>query len=165
MTINKMTENTMSDNEIIAAWDIIYDFNDIAENFDNVDEFSIDNQISFIFSELTETITAFEAKDAVELLDGACDVFVTAVGLLQKLEAAGFNVSEAIKRVNANNMSKYIPDGVGRQFNSEFTARLNPKHNVWVIRDNMRKIRKPETFKPVSLQDLVPDKAFFEKAS
>lgn len=150
----------MTNNEITAAWASIYDFNDIAENYNNVDEFSIDNQISFIFSELTETITAFEAKDAVEVLDGACDVLVTTVGLLQKLEAAGFNVSEAIKRVNANNMSKYIPDGQSRQFDSEFTARLNPKHNVWVIRDNSRKIRKPNNFMPVSLTDLAPTDFF-----
>lgn len=129
-------------------------FNTIAGNLNTVTEDSIDNQISFIFEELTETITAFEAGDMVEVLDGACDLFVTVTGLMQKLEAAGYDVETAIERVNANNLSKF-PKEVSEADKALYTVTLNEQYNRYVLKDGNGKVRKPSTFASVDLSDLV----------
>jgi hypothetical protein len=151
----------MNNESIAAAYESTRVFNSVAGNLTDVDAIDVDNQLNFIFEEMQETITAFEKGDAVETLDGACDLFVTVAGLMQKLESAGFNVEEALKRVCQNNMDKYIPVGKPLSYDAAFTATLNEEHNVWVICDSNHKIRKPLTFKSVNLSDLVPD-YFFE---
>lgn len=141
------------------AWQSVKVFNEVANNLNNVDELSLDNQISFIFSELEETITAIESGNKVELLDGACDLFVTVAGLMQKLEVAGFDVDEALQRVNENNMSKYIPaseTNFEKFVDKNHKATLNKKHSVYVIKDGVGKIRKPTNFVSVNISDCVP---------
>jgi hypothetical protein len=151
----------MNNESIAAAYESTRVFNSVAGNLTDVDAIDVDNQLNFIFEEMQETITAFEKGDAVETLDGSCDLFVTVAGLMQKLEAAGFNVEEALKRVCQNNMDKYIPVGKHLSYDSAFTATLNEEHNVWVLRDSNQKIRKPSSFQSVELNDLVPN-YFFE---
>ena len=147
-------------------WQSVKVFNECAGNLDTVDDISVDNQIGFIFSELEETITGFEARDAVELLDGACDLFVTVAGLMQKLEVAGFNVDEALARVNSNNLSKFLdaekfsPFSVLSDLPLGHTVKLNRKHNLLVIKDENDKVRKPKTFVPVDVSDLAPTNFF-----
>jgi phosphoribosyl-ATP pyrophosphohydrolase len=142
------------------AYHSVKEFNEIANNFNNVGYDSINNQISFVFEELEETITAFENNDAVETLDGVCDLFVTIVGLMQKLEVAGYNVEEALKRVNENNMSKYIPKGKSFTYPKGLTAHHNKKYNVYVLKDETGKIKKPSNFQPVDISDCVPANFF-----
>lgn len=154
----------MNNESIAAAYESTRVFNSVAGNLTDVDAIDVDNQLNFIFEEMQETITAFEKGDTVETLDGACDLFVTVAGLMQKLESAGFNVEEALKRVCQNNMDKYIPVGKPLSYDAAFTATLNEEHNVWVIYDSNHKIRKPLTFKSVDLSDLVPN-YFFEGAA
>ena len=132
-------------------------FNDVAGNLTDVTDASIDNQLSFIFEELSETITGFEAGDKVEVLDGACDLFVTVAGLLQKLEAAGYDVATALQRVNANNLSKMPKLGELFSKDPEHTLEFNEKFQRSVIKDSNGKIRKPTSFVPVDLSDLVPN--------
>lgn len=141
---------------INVAYDEVAQFNEIAGNLSNVTVGSIDAQLSFIFEELTETIDGLEAGDLVELLDGACDLFVTVSGLLQKLEAFGFNVSHALGRVNANNLSKFPK--VGELFGNKngYTVTLNEKFQRVVLKDENGKVRKPDNFVAVDLSDLVP---------
>mgnify|MGYP003651893560 CR=1 FL=1 len=151
----------MNNKSIAAAYESTRVFNSVAGNLFDVDEFTVDNQISYIWEEFAECVDAFEQKDSVEVLDAACDLFVTVAGLMQKLESAGFNVEEALKRVCQNNMDKYIPVGKHLSYDSAFTATLNEEHNVWVLRDSNQKIRKPSSFQSVELNDLVPN-YFFE---
>lgn len=138
----------------------IYEFNDLASNLTNVGEDLIDNQLSFIFEEFSETVTAFEERDEIELLDGAVDCFVTVVGLLQKLEAAGFDVAEAMKRVDLNNLSKMPKSTESVQYDSAFTKTYNERYDRYVIKDGNKKVRKPSGFVQVSLIDLCPDTLF-----
>lgn len=147
----------MKTTEIIQqAYADVRVFNDIAGNLNNPDLTSIDNQIGFIFSELTETIDGFEAGDMVEVLDGACDLFVTVAGLMQKLEAAGYDVATAIARVNENNLSKF-PLFVGTEdIRDGYTVSKNELYGRYVIKDGNSKVRKPAAFVPVVLTDLVP---------
>lgn len=142
------------------AYESVMKFNDIAQNFINVDKESINNQFSFIFEELTEGIDAFENEDSVELLDAACDLFVTVSGLLQKLSVAGFDVNTAMERVNENNLSKFPKVGIEFSTSTENTVKLNVKHQVHVIKNSNGKIVKPDEFVPVDLSDLVPSYFF-----
>lgn len=141
---------------IKVAYAEVREFNDIAGNLTNATVESIDNQLGFIFEELTETIDGLEAGDKVELLDGACDLFVTVAGLLQKLEAAGYNVAHALGRVNANNLSKFPKVGELFPYNPDFNLTLNEKYQRVVLKDGNGKVRKPDNFVAVDLSDLVP---------
>jgi len=145
---------------IQEAYDSVKQFNTIAGNLNNVTVESVDNQNGYIFEEVTELISGVENSDPVETLDGAVDSFVTVVGQLQKLEAAGFNVQEALARVCANNLSKFPLATESAQYDEAFTLNLNIEYGRYVIKDENNKIRKPSNFVPVDLSDLV-NKDFF----
>ena len=134
----------------------IYQFNDLAGNLEDVDNKSIERQLSYIEEELTETFAAFDSGDKVELLDGACDLWVTVVGLLQKLESLGYNVKEAMQRVDENNLTKFPKTLQGLTFSSNFTSYKNDKYQRYVIKDYYGKVRKYDNFPKVDLLDLVP---------
>jgi NTP pyrophosphatase (non-canonical NTP hydrolase) len=149
-------------------------FNQIASNLDSVTPDSIDNQLSFIWEEMCEAIDAVESKDEVELLDATCDIFVTVAGLMQKMEAVGFDVAGALNKVNENNLSKF-PQGdlaviknipqtteVHRKYEEVFDLAVQPpntvkeynsQHSVYVFKDKETgKIKKPTNFVPVNLK-------------
>lgn len=166
-----MSYDTMEDT-IQEAYKNVKLFNQIASNLDNVTPESIDNQLSFIYEELCETIDAVESGNDVEALDGCCDLFVTVAGLMQKMESAGFDVSGALKKVNENNLQKFPPyKAVEYKFYkpheytstlNEFDIKLMPKntlaefneqYSVVVFTDEETgKIRKPTNFVPVNLK-------------
>lgn len=128
-------------------------FNSVAKNLDNVTPESISNQLSFIFEELVETIDALEAGDDGELLDGCADLFVTVMGLMQKLDAAGFDVGQAIARVNENNLSKFNSTGNFQPPNTN--AVYNRQYDLYSFLDkNTGKIMKPTNFLSVDLDGL-----------
>lgn len=131
--------------------------NEIAGNLVNVTDESIDNQITLIFEELTETIDGFEAGNNVEVLDGAIDMFVVVSGLMQKLEAKGYKVAEALQRVTENNLTKFPPLGSLFSYDPEYKLVYSEKHKRTAIMDANGKYRKPHQYVPVSLGDLVPD--------
>ena len=140
----------------------IYEFNAIADNLSNVDELSVDQQLSYTFEELSETISAFEKQDSVELLDGAVDIFVTSVGLLQKLEAAGFNVAEAMNSVDLNNLEKFPKSTDNIQYDASYVKTFNSKYGRYVLKDASGKVRKYTNFPKVDLKDCVPEGFFKE---
>lgn len=141
---------------IQEAYNNVFLFNKIATNLDAVTPESVDNQLSFIYEELVETIDAIESFNEVELVDGACDLFVTVAGLMQKLEAAGFDVAGALAKVNANNLSKF-PDYDVRGSHllyqpNNTTINVNEQYSVVVYKDvETGKIKKPTNFVPVDL--------------
>lgn len=137
-------------------------FNDVAGNLTGVDKASIAAQLDFIQEEYLETVAAFDDEDPVELLDGVADLIVTVFGLAQKLEASGYNVSEAVQRVCVNNNSKYVPKGQPLRYNSEHTASLNQTYGVWVIKDKNLKIKKHSLFEEVDIVDCAPTEFFKE---
>lgn len=140
----------------------VAEFNRIAGNLDNVTLESIDNQLSFIFEEFSETITGIEEENAKELIDGACDTFVTVAGLLQKLEAAGVDIREAINRVNQNNLSKFVPITEPLLYDPQFTVSVDEKSGRRILKDGNGKIRKPNNFVSVDLQDIADSFKLFK---
>jgi phosphoribosyl-ATP pyrophosphohydrolase len=139
-----------------VAYDEIREMNDIAGNLTTVDDASIDAQISFCFEETAEVIDAFESGNKAELLKEACDLFVVSVGLLQKLEVAGYDVAKALGRVNANNLSKFPADGELFAYDPAFTLHHNAKYKRQVIKDAVGKFRKPSNYVKADVSDLVP---------
>lgn len=162
---------------IAEAYQQVELFNEIASNLDNVTIDSLDNQLSFVFEELVETIDALESKDDKEYIDGLADIFVTVAGLLQKSEKAGYNVSDAIRLVNINNLSKFIPYhpynsakaaptfvAQGTLFEYKFEQQppnteieVSSHHSVIVFKDVDGKVKKPLNFVPVDLSGTYPD--------
>ena len=133
-------------------------FNEIGESFSGNLAEAADLYLSLVFEELSECVSAFEEKNPTEMLDGACDILVTAFGLVQALEKAGFDMDEAMERVTANNLDKF-PSSVS-EVPKGMTATLNGKYNVFVLKDVAGKIRKPPNFKSVDLGGTVREDFF-----
>lgn len=146
-----------TDKVIKVAYGEVREFNDIAGNLGTVTDDSIDNQLSFIFEELSEAIEAFESSDKAGLLQESCDLFVVVAGLLQKLEAQGYDVAKALGRVNAANLSKFPK--VGELFGNPdgFAVTTNTQYGRVVLKDSVGKVRKPSTFVKCSVADLIPN--------
>jgi hypothetical protein len=161
-----MSYNTMEDT-IREAYKNVKLFNQIASNLDNVTPDSINCQLSFIFEAVERGIYPEGRYDddnkdpnynpEVELTDGVCDLFVTVAGLMQKLEACGFDVAGALKKVNENNLSKYVPYDVRLPIDFYAPANTFPiiddEHDVIIFKDKETgKIKKPTNFVPVNLK-------------
>jgi phosphoribosyl-ATP pyrophosphohydrolase len=135
-----------------------YTFNDIAGAFSKDTESQIKLYIDLMREEFIETQEAFKNKDSVELLDGVADMFVVLSGLMQIMQLSGFDVDEALQRVALNNLSKFpddsehssdnIPEGCTSEYNSDY--------GVWVYKNEVGKVKKPNSYKPVYLADLTP---------
>lgn len=67
----------------------------------------IEGQLERIQEELKETFKAHSEKDDVEILDGAVDILVTAVGLVQLLARTETDVFGAMREVARNNLMKF----------------------------------------------------------
>jgi hypothetical protein len=149
----------MKSNYIQEAYDSVKLFNSLAGNLTGVTSEGIDSQLTLCFEELTEAIDGHEAGNKTELLDGAVDMFVVGAGLLQKLEAAGYDVERALKRVTENNLTKYpktMSEFEVREAKAlGYSVNFNADHGCYVLKDSAGKIRKPMSYKGVKLNDLV----------
>jgi len=144
-------------------WEV-YAFNKIAGNISNVDANSLEAQIKVVVEEVKELEKAYADKNAVELLDGVCDAFVTVVGLMQKMQAAGFDVGEAVECVCLNNLEKYptemLREDLGTYAEKGWDVLYNNEYDCYVLKDSNGKIRKPVGFVSVEISDLVPENFF-----
>lgn len=170
-------DKKIDSNAIAAAFDSVYEFNDISKQFEGDPREGLDLQLDLIWEEYTETIAAMDdgcsgypnidrRTAEIELLDGACDLFVVVVGLLQKLQNAGFNVQEALQRVTDNNLSKF-PTSINPQDwnwyeSQKWTPVYNDSYGKFVLKDENGKSRKPINYCPVNIYDLVPTTLFKE---
>lgn len=148
----------MKSKSIASAYQSVKKFSEIAGVLDNPNYDTVDLYNSLAFEELSESITALEEDNPVEVLDGAIDEFYIVCGKLAILDKMGFNVEEALKRVCDNNLSKFpsTEDNKTNTWSPEYTAHFNKKHKVLVLKDKNGKIRKPDGFVSVDLSDCVP---------
>ncbi len=142
-----------------------YVFNEVAEKSTKVSFSDIYQQYKLIEEELKETKDALATNNPQEVLDGAIDVLVTTIGLLQKLENLGVNVSRGLTKTAVNNMTKFVyteadaletVDMYDKQKEDVFVT-YNAKHDCFVIKDKHDKVRKPSTFLRNTLDDCIPD--------
>ena len=142
----------------------VYAFNEIAGKDKEATHLDLCKQFSLIVEELKETSDGLNTNNPVEVLDGVVDVLVTGLGLLQKLEALGFNTQKALYKTAANNLSKYpnrehIAILTSQKFeagNVNISVTYNSDYDLFVIKDEQDKVRKPLNFVSNDLEDCVP---------
>lgn len=162
---------------VAAAFDQVFQFNDMAGQFKSEPLQSVNLQLDLIFEEFCdETIKAFErgcnaieydkdkqeaGKQSVALLDGVCDTFVVVAGLMQKLQNAGFDVEQALLRVTENNLSKFTTKAdYNWASNQGYEVVFDEKYYRFSYRDANGKARKPPEYVSVNIDDLA-NKDFF----
>lgn len=111
-------------------------------------------QTKLIEEELLETKEAASMEDATELLDGAADIYVTLIGLMQMLEGLNFKVDEALESVTYNNSQKYTTSYSYAAISKEYLEENNPDETFhicdtvyegetyYTVKDQNGKIRK-----------------------
>lgn len=96
--------------EYTAAFNTLKGFTNEVEYTPELVAKMVHEQILRIQEEVDETLEAHEARDGVELLDGAVDIAVCSMGLLQILQLMGVDVLGACGEVATNNLMKYTED-------------------------------------------------------
>lgn len=143
------------------------DFNNIKSNWSSKKPTLEDlkNQFKLIQEEVRELEEGLESNDTVEILDGALDVLVVTVGLLQQLEDAGLCVDQAAIETGANNLSKFpIAETTATCTQMHYDLNFPEldvktfKHgNYYVFKDKNDKVRKPVGFKSNDLSSFIPE--------
>ena len=170
--MNQKQENPLiADGLIGQAYCSIKIANEIPGTLDraaiaNKEEFKkiLQDQIKIIQSELKETIDAIEQEDEIETLDGGCDLFVTAAGLLQIIETK-VQARLGLLDVCANNLTKFISvfhpdkdkiieDTIQKYKEKDITVKpvINQKYQAIAFIDENNKYKKPSIYKDVDLQ-------------
>ena len=142
----------------------VYAFNEIAGKDKAATHLDLCKQFSLITEELKELADGLSDNNPVEVLDGVVDVLVTSLGLLQKLEALGFNTQKALYDTAANNLSKYpIQESIAVLTAQKFEAdnvnvsvTYNSTYDLFVIKDEQDKVRKPINFVSNDLSSCIP---------
>jgi uncharacterized protein YkuJ len=142
----------------------VYAFNEIAGKDKAASHLDLCKQFKLVVEELKELSDGLNENNPVEVLDGVVDVLVTSLGLLQKLEALGFNAQRALFDTAENNLSKYPTDEAvaietAKNFESEgitVNVTYNIAYDMFVIKDLQDKVRKPINFKSNDLSNCIP---------
>ena len=140
------------------------DFNVIAGKDDVPSEDDLKNQVRLITEEAKELLEAFENEPLINTLQELTDVLVVSFGLLEKFRKLNYDVDGALLAVADCNLSKFTKDEEQAVQSSEYynetgcnvTVDYNKEHNVYVLKDENNKVRKPLDFKKVNLEEFKP---------
>ena len=156
----------MKTNAISKFYEQCHKFNEVAGKLDNLRIRDIHNQLVLIKEELDETFHDYQTEDAEGVLDGYTDLMTTVVGLGLILKELGFKVEDALLETASNNLSKFIEGADSARVNATIAmlkqqgfkveAYYNQYHDLFVIKDDKNKIRKPVGFVSNSLIKFVP---------
>ena len=139
-------------------------FNDISGSAQKVSKDDIENQIKLMKEEVNETAYDFSFDDLVGVLDGCIDTLYVTLGLLQKLKNLGVDTDGAMKQVAEDNLSKF-PSSLQEAIDSiiayqnqgaNVSMEQNKEHQVYVLKDQNDKVRKPKGFVGTDLSKYVP---------
>lgn len=141
-------------------------FNDIAGKSKQYAWSDLGQQYKILLEEVHEINEGLELRDIEDVLDGTVDTLVVALGMLQKLKAAGIDVEKALKKTAENNLTKFpkeieVVDATVKSFTDtgqSVTVEYNKYFDRYVIKDKNDKIRKPINFVSNDLKDCIPDK-------
>lgn len=140
------------------------DFNVIAGKDGLPTEDDLKNQVRLIMEEAKELLDAFENESLINTLQELTDVLVVSFGLLEQFRKLNYDVDGALLAVADCNLSKFTTSGSAATESSYdyinkgtlVDLSYNDKHNVWVIKDENNKVRKPLDFKKVNLEEFKP---------
>lgn len=139
-------------------------FNDISGSARKVTDIDLKNQIELMKEEVKETNDDFEVGNIVGVLDGCIDTLYVTLGLLQKLKNLGIDTEGAMKQVAQDNLSKFTSSFeaaidsviIYKFLNVELQMEENKEHQVYVLKDQNDKVRKPKGFVGTDLSKYVP---------
>ena len=148
-------------------------FNDIADNSTKLTMQDLANQQKLISEEAHyEACKAFEEDDAVQLLDSVIDGLYVVLGQLQKLSLLGFDVQQAMKQVQEDNMQKFPTDEQVATESIEMYKKAGQEVAYKQVQGrfvlyNTRtgKVLKPKGFKPTDLSNFCRVKIISDLAS
>jgi len=140
-------------------------FNTISGSAQKTSAVDIMNQIKLMQEETEETTEAYKLGDMTGVLDGCIDVLYVTLGLLQKLQNAGVDTTGAMKQVAEDNLKKFpkrFKDACSSVLmynatNDVVKEHYNKEYNVYVLKDQNDKVRKPLGFVGTDLSKYVPD--------
>jgi hypothetical protein len=138
-------------------------FNEISGADKEVSLLDIERQIKFTVDEVRELRDSLNhfvltGRNEGEIVKEALDVIVCAVGVLQKMQTLGYDITECANIVGENNLSKYpktqeealksLQDLASKGVNAYVSYSL--EYNAYVIRDTQEgKVRKPSGYQKV----------------
>ena len=165
--------NKIDSNIIAAAYDSVYEFNDICNQFEGDVLDSINLSISLCYEELVEVIDAFdelttdssdltkaeEIELTANLVKEVVDLRVVVDGLTQKIANAGLDSGTAILAVTENNLSKMpetMPTSQEHWCNQHgWTVTYNDKYSRFTIKDINGKTMKPYGYVKCTLGEII----------
>ena len=143
-------------------------FNNISGADLETDTKSIIRQADFVQDEAKELqdaclLFAETGEKEGEIIKEALDVIVTAVGVLQKMQARGYDIEAAAFEVGQNNLTKFPKDDtIVKQTLKDYGAKsitcfasYIPQYDCWTIRDDKGKVRKPSGYVSVDSDSFV----------
>lgn len=141
-----------------------YLFNELAGKDTKCSFTDMYQQSMLVHEEVLEIIDGIRHNNPEEVLDGAIDVLVVTLGLLQKLGELGADVSKAMQKTAINNFSKFPTDRVIavasvdalKEKGVDCSFEYNEEYELYVIKDTNDKVRKPVDFVSNDLLDCIP---------
>lgn len=139
-------------------------FNDIGGNLSNVNREKLIAQAKVVKEEGLELVEAVLGGNNEEILKECIDCMVTVVGMFKMLEQQGYDTMGAWLETNQNNMSKFttslidVDDSIAHYYNKGVIvkAEYNDFYDVYVLKDECGKIRKPLSYKKCSVACYTP---------
>ncbi len=155
-----MTDYNISDFQMDC-----YAFNEIAGKHNKTTLEDIEFQYKLILEETKEIKDkGIDKNNVKEVLDGAIDVMVTALGLLQKLEHLGIDVNKAMRDTAYNNLTKYPSKELTaiqtammyEEEGSVVNVEYNSEYELFVVKNWNDKVMKPIGFESNDLSNCIP---------
>ena len=139
-------------------------FNEIAGNFNLVTQESLVAQANVVEEEGKELLEAVLEGNPNEILKECIDCLVVVHGMAQMLQEQGYDILSAWNAVNKNNLSKFpltekeACDSVDALSDQGVfcTIEANDHYQVYVIKDEHSKVRKPVGYKKCSVAAYTP---------
>jgi len=140
-------------------------FNEIANKHNKTTLKDIEFQYKLILEETKEIKDkGIDKNNVKEVLDGAIDVMVTALGLLQKLEHLGIDVNKAMRDTAYNNLTKYPSKELTaiqtammyEEEGSVVNVEYNSEYELFVVKNWNDKVMKPIGFESNDLSNCIP---------
>lgn len=160
------------------AYADVFQFNDIAGNTEKVSVADLYKQYCLIqeecielqdeietYSDVTYSSVPIAAKaiNKENLLGETIDMFVVLSGFMSKLQSLGFDVSKALQKTNASNLSKFpsidrqvITDTYQKYADKGIEVEVQYKGDKMIFKNKATgKVLKPSSFVPKDLSDCV----------
>lgn len=142
--------------------------NTLAGQYDYADMNAIQKQMKLIQEEVKELQEALDNKEGnAAFLKEACDVYVVLIGLLHKLELAGWNVEKALLQTTENNLTKFVSGEdvetlaltteMYKEKGIEITTKYNEEYDMFaIVNKQTGKFLKPAGYKKADVSNCIP---------